>query len=83
MKLFPAAQFGGVEYLRALGARFPNVMSYPSGGITLDQFIEYLDLPNVSAVSGSWLTPAPAVRGGDISQLEALVESTNVALAAR
>ncbi|MFT7219099.1 MAG: 2-dehydro-3-deoxyphosphogluconate aldolase/(4S)-4-hydroxy-2-oxoglutarate aldolase [Candidatus Azotimanducaceae bacterium] len=83
MKLFPAAQLGGVDYLRAIGAPFPNVIFYPAGGITLDQLIEYLDLPNVAAVSGSWLTPASVVRDGDISQIEVLVESTNVALAAR
>lgn len=83
MRLFPAAQLGGVDHLRAIGAPFPNVMFYPSGGITFDQLIEYLDLPNVAAVSGSWLTPASVVRDGDISQLDALVESTNVILAAR
>jgi 2-dehydro-3-deoxyphosphogluconate aldolase/(4S)-4-hydroxy-2-oxoglutarate aldolase len=57
LKLFPAHQAGGVEMLRALGAPFPDVLFCPTGGITRAAAPEYLALPNVVAIGGSWVAP--------------------------
>lgn len=72
MKLFPAQQAGGVEMLKALGSVFPDVTFCPTGGITADNAAEYLALPNVACVGGSWIAPKDLVAKKDwgrISQL--------------
>ena len=57
MKFFPAATIGGVPALRALGGPLPEVTFCPTGGINPATSTEYLALPNVACVGGSWLTP--------------------------
>jgi len=51
--------------LKALSGPFPDVQFCPTGGITADTAPEFLALPNVACVGGSWLTPAGAVAAGD------------------
>ena len=57
MKFFPAGPAGGPDYLAAIGAPIPHVQFCPTGGISLATAPDYLELPNVSCVGGSWLTP--------------------------
>ncbi len=57
LKFFPAEASGGVAVLKAFGGPFPQVRFCPSGGITAANAQDYLALPNVSAVSGSWMVP--------------------------
>lgn len=65
LKLFPAKQAGGVAMLKALAGPFPEVMFCPTGGITVETAPEYLALPNVACVGGSWLMPRDAIERGD------------------
>ncbi len=65
LKLFPARQAGGVGMLKALGGPFPQLRFCPTGGIDLASAPEFLALPNVACVGGSWLTPADKVKAGD------------------
>lgn len=65
LKLFPAKQAGGVGMLKALGGPFPQLRFCPTGGIDLASAPEFLALPNVACVGGSWLTPADKVQAGD------------------
>jgi 2-dehydro-3-deoxyphosphogluconate aldolase/(4S)-4-hydroxy-2-oxoglutarate aldolase len=71
-KLFPAQQAGGIGMLKALGAPFPEVMFCPTGGITRATAPEFLALPNVACVGGSWIAPADKIRAGDWAAIEAL-----------
>jgi 2-dehydro-3-deoxyphosphogluconate aldolase/(4S)-4-hydroxy-2-oxoglutarate aldolase len=71
-KLFPAQQAGGIGMLKALGAPFPEVLFCPTGGITRASAPEFLALPNVACVGGSWIAPADKVRAGDWAAIEAL-----------
>jgi len=64
MKLFPAAQLGGIDMLKALQGPFANVRFCPTGGVNLANLSSYLALPNVAMVGGSWLTPSSAVANG-------------------
>lgn len=61
MKFFPAAAAGGTKALRALAGPLPEVTFCPTGGIDRASSVEYLALPNVACVGGSWLTPADLV----------------------
>ena len=65
LKLFPAQQAGGIAMLKALNGPLPDVRFCPTGGIGADDFAEYLKLPNVACVGGSWVCPKPAVEQQD------------------
>ena len=61
MKFFPAATSGGIDALKALGAPFPQVSFCPTGGIGLKTAPDYLALPNVVCIGGSWMVPADLI----------------------
>ena len=80
MKLFPAAQAGGIAMLKALGAPLPDVRFCPTGGVGIDNLREILALPNVAMAGGSWLTPADSMRQGDWKRITQLArEATALA----
>jgi 2-dehydro-3-deoxyphosphogluconate aldolase/(4S)-4-hydroxy-2-oxoglutarate aldolase len=72
VKVFPAAQLGGTAFLRALAAPFPDVRFVPTGGVSVANLAEYLALPSVVAVGGSWLVAADVVRAGRFGEVERL-----------
>ena len=72
LKLFPARQAGGIGMLQALAGPFPDVTFCPTGGITAETAPEFLVLPNVACVGGSWLTPRDALAAGDWEAITAL-----------
>lgn len=59
-KFFPAVANGGVPALKALIAAFGGLRFCPTGGITLANAPEWLDIPAVGCVGGSWLVPRGA-----------------------
>ena len=63
---------GGVAMLQALGAPFPDVLFCPTGGITRATAADYLALPNVICVGGSWVAPKAMLEAADWSGIEAL-----------
>jgi 2-dehydro-3-deoxyphosphogluconate aldolase/(4S)-4-hydroxy-2-oxoglutarate aldolase len=71
-KLFPAQQAGGVDMLKALNGPFPDHVFCPTGGVTRANAAQYLALPNVLCVGGSWLAPASLLESQDWAQIEAL-----------
>ncbi len=76
LKLFPAQQAGGIGMLKALGGPFPDVTFCPTGGIGAATAAEFLALPNVACVGGSWLTPADAIAAADWQRITALARDT-------
>jgi 2-dehydro-3-deoxyphosphogluconate aldolase/(4S)-4-hydroxy-2-oxoglutarate aldolase len=72
MKFFPAETGGGTTALRAMAGPLPQVRFCPTGGISLETAADYLALPNVDCVGGSWLTPAAALASGDWARIERL-----------
>jgi len=72
MKFFPAEAAGGTAYLKALAAPLPQARFCPTGGITPASAPEYLALPNVGCVGGSWMLPKDAIAGRDWARVEAL-----------
>jgi len=71
-KLFPAHVVGGVETLKAFASPFPQARFCPTGGVNAKNAADYLALPNVTCVGGSWVAPAEAVRAGDWGRITAL-----------
>jgi 2-dehydro-3-deoxyphosphogluconate aldolase/(4S)-4-hydroxy-2-oxoglutarate aldolase len=82
LKLFPAEQAGGIGMLQALGGPFPDVLFCPTGGITRALAPDYLALPNVVCVGGSWAAPRALVAAGDWSGIEALARDAAALLRA-
>jgi 2-dehydro-3-deoxyphosphogluconate aldolase/(4S)-4-hydroxy-2-oxoglutarate aldolase len=71
-KFFPAEQAGGVPGLKALSGPFPQMKFCPTGGVSLANLGNYLALPQVLCVGGSWLVPADAVKNRDWAQVAKL-----------
>lgn len=63
-KFFPATAAGGIPALRALAGPFPTARFCPTGGVTEDNAADWLALPNVAALGGSWLSPQADVAAG-------------------
>ena len=65
LKFFPAEQAGGAAYLKSLSSPLAGVSFCPTGGISLKNAMDYLSLPNVVCVGGSWVAPKDLVAAGD------------------
>ncbi|MFM2279675.1 MAG: bifunctional 2-keto-4-hydroxyglutarate aldolase/2-keto-3-deoxy-6-phosphogluconate aldolase, partial [Pseudomonadota bacterium] len=65
MKFFPAEQAGGAPYLSALSSPLAGIQFCPTGGISLKNAKDYLSLPNVICVGGSWVAPKAMVTEGN------------------
>lgn len=65
LKFFPAEQAGGAAYLKALSSPLAGTLFCPTGGISLKNAMDYLSLPNVVCVGGSWVAPKELVTAGD------------------
>lgn len=72
MKFFPAEAAGGTAYLKSLYGPLPQARFCPTGGIGPASAPDYLALPNVGCVGGSWMLPADAVAARNWGRVEAL-----------
>ncbi|MDX3312278.1 bifunctional 4-hydroxy-2-oxoglutarate aldolase/2-dehydro-3-deoxy-phosphogluconate aldolase [Streptomyces sp. NPDC054884] len=77
MKFFPAEAAGGAAYLRSLAGPLPQARFCPTGGIGPKNAPDYLALPNVSCVGGSWMVPADAVADRDWPRIEELARTAS------
>jgi 2-dehydro-3-deoxyphosphogluconate aldolase/(4S)-4-hydroxy-2-oxoglutarate aldolase len=71
-KFFPAEAAGGVKTLKSIHGPFSDIRFCPTGGINEKNFLEYLALPNVSCVGGSWIVPDDAIASGDWDRITQL-----------
>jgi 2-dehydro-3-deoxyphosphogluconate aldolase/(4S)-4-hydroxy-2-oxoglutarate aldolase len=78
LKFFPATASGGLPALKAFSAVFGSVRFCPTGGITLDTAPDWLALPSVACVGGSWLVPA-----GGAADTQAITKRAREAAALR
>jgi 2-dehydro-3-deoxyphosphogluconate aldolase/(4S)-4-hydroxy-2-oxoglutarate aldolase len=71
-KFFPAEASGGIAFLKSLAPVLPHIRFCPTGGIDVQRAPAYLQLPNVFAVGGSWITPPGALAAGDYGRVTSL-----------
>ena len=83
VKFFPASAAGGAPMLKALSSPLPNVKFCPTGGVSLDNAKDYLDLPNVVTVGGSWVAPVHHMIAGDWDAIEQIARNTAATLGNR
>jgi 2-dehydro-3-deoxyphosphogluconate aldolase / (4S)-4-hydroxy-2-oxoglutarate aldolase len=72
MKQFPAEACGGIGMLQALAVPFADLLFCPAGCISQPHALDYLALPNVACVFGSWMIPRAALAAGDWAAIESL-----------
>jgi len=75
LKFFPAQASGGAAFLAAVRGPLPDLRFCPTGGVTPANAPDYLALPNVGCVGGTWLTPADAVAQRDWQRITALASA--------
>ena len=75
LKFFPAEASGGASFLKALSSPLSGVRFCPTGGIGADDAADYLALPNVACVGGSWVAPKGMVEAGDWAGVERLARA--------
>jgi 2-dehydro-3-deoxyphosphogluconate aldolase / (4S)-4-hydroxy-2-oxoglutarate aldolase len=72
LKFFPAEALGGAKVLKAYASPLADITFCPTGGIDLAKAKEYLALPNVICVGGSWVMPQDAIEARDFKRIEGL-----------
>ncbi len=72
VKFFPAGTSGGPKAIAALASPFAGVRFVPTGGVSATNLREYLAVPAVTAVGGSWMVPRDAIRAGDLDTVRRL-----------
>ncbi|OYN86520.1 bifunctional 4-hydroxy-2-oxoglutarate aldolase/2-dehydro-3-deoxy-phosphogluconate aldolase [Parenemella sanctibonifatiensis] len=80
VKFFPAEVNGGAKAIKALAAPFPGLEFVPTGGVGLNNLADYLALPQVPAVGGSWMVPGDLVAAGAWEQITALASDAVAAV---
>ncbi|MGZ0657649.1 bifunctional 4-hydroxy-2-oxoglutarate aldolase/2-dehydro-3-deoxy-phosphogluconate aldolase [Coraliomargarita sp. W4R72] len=73
LKFFPAGAAGGTKLLKAMAAPYANlgIKFCPTGGVTLDNMNDYLSMPEVFAIGGTWLATKAQIQAkewGTITQ---------------
>ncbi len=75
LKFFPAEAMGGTATLSALAGPLPQVTWCPTGGVNPINMNDYLALPTVACVGGSWVAPAADIRAHNWQTIEALARA--------
>lgn len=72
LKFFHAGVFGGIEWLKGVGAVYSHtgVKFMPLGGVSIDNVLDYLKQPNVFACGGSWLCSRDILKAKDWKEMK-------------
>jgi len=81
-KLFPAGAINGPKMLKALHGPFPDIKFCPTGGVSPENAGDYLSMPNVICVGGSWMVPDQLVKAGEWDIIESLSKEAMEAVSA-
>lgn len=77
LKFFPAEASGGAPAIKAIGAPLPQITFCPTGGVSLANAADYLNLSNVICAGGSWVAPAELVNAGKWDEIELLAREAS------
>lgn len=73
VKFFPAENAGGLSMINAVGAAFPKVRFMPTGGISADNVVPYLQSSRIFCCGGSWMVKGDLIKAGDFDTIKKLV----------
>jgi 2-dehydro-3-deoxyphosphogluconate aldolase / (4S)-4-hydroxy-2-oxoglutarate aldolase len=77
LKFFPAEPAGGARYLASLAGPLPDLIFCPTGGVDAQSAGNYLALPNVACVGGSWMVAPELLAAGDFRKVEQLARQAS------
>ena len=77
LKFFPAEPAGGARYLASLAGPLPDLIFCPTGGIDAQKAGNYLALPNVACVGGSWMVAPGLLAARDFGKVEQLAREAS------
>jgi 2-dehydro-3-deoxyphosphogluconate aldolase/(4S)-4-hydroxy-2-oxoglutarate aldolase len=77
LKFFPAEQAGGAAFLKSLASPFAGIRFCPTGGVSQKNVKDYLSLPNVICVGGSWVAPDNLIEAKDWAAIETLAREAS------
>lgn len=69
LKFFPAEAFGGLKTLKAMSGPYTTVKFIPTGGISPDNLLEYLQFPKVIACGGTWIAKSALISEGKFDEI--------------
>ncbi|MBN1535481.1 MAG: bifunctional 4-hydroxy-2-oxoglutarate aldolase/2-dehydro-3-deoxy-phosphogluconate aldolase [Anaerolineales bacterium] len=72
LKFFPAEVMGGIHGLKALSAPFPGIKFIPMGGISANNLENYIRLPFIHAIGGTWMVNKKLIEEGNFSEISRL-----------
>ena len=72
VKFFPAEQSGGLEYIKAVAAPYPQLKFMPTGGINGGNIAKYIAFEKIHACGGSWMVGADLINAGDFDRITAI-----------
>ena len=75
--MISAEQAGGAAFLKALASPLADIRFCPTGGVSAKNAMDYLSLPNVVCVGGSWVAPDDLVAAGQWDAIEALAREAS------
>ena len=70
VKFFPAEASGGLPFLKAVAAPYSDILFLPTGGISLQNLLNYLSFPRVIACGGSWMVEADLISAGNFPEIK-------------
>ncbi len=84
LKFFPAELAGGVKMLQAFWGPYSHtgVKFIPLGGVNQSTMAQYLALPGVAAIGGSWMVEKKLIAAQDWAQIETLTREALATAAA-
>ena len=74
VKFFPAEACGGLNFLKAIAAPYPQIKFVPTGGINAKNLEQYLEAPYVHACGGSWIVNTKLIETENFTKITALIK---------
>ena len=75
VKFFPAMAAGGPSFVKSMASPLPQVTVCPTGGITAASAPDWLSLPNVRCLGGSWVAPQGLIAEGDFAAIKKVADA--------
>lgn len=72
LKFFPAGDAGGAKMIKSLSGPYSHtgVKFMPTGGVTVENIKDYLEIPAVAAVGGTWIAKREDISVGSWEKIE-------------
>lgn len=77
LKFFPAETMGGLKAIKAMSDPFPQLRFIPTGGINLENVMEYLQAGKVHAVGGSWMAKRGMIAEGKFDEITRMAKGAS------